>query len=151
MFYKSFQSIKNNKGFTLVELLVGSVILLLLIVGVSASIAESSRISQKDLLRRRAFQEMDLILSHPRYSSAEYANLRIQALGGAPVDNWGDRNLNGTVNGTFTVTLAYSEYQLQTQAGVLLFPMIPSIRITVNSNWIGGNGQLEKIITAVRG
>ncbi len=149
-----FRMHQTQSGMTLIETLVGGAILILVIVSVSAMIGEGSSISKRDILRRRAFQEMNNILERVEYSSGgdgtNYAALRAVAPG---------------ILDSFTVLLdtSYSDgghYRGTMQIAVAPITCrlngsdIPTLQITVRCTWSDPavqNDSLAKVITYVRG
>lgn len=62
---------KNQKGYTLVELLVAGIILFIIMTSLMAIIIHGSRFNKEDMLRRRAFQVMEEFIESHKYGFYE--------------------------------------------------------------------------------
>lgn len=62
----------GNKGYTLVELVVAGIILLIVMLSVSAIIIGGSKFNREDMLRRRAFQVMEEFFERHEYGFKNY-------------------------------------------------------------------------------
>ncbi len=58
---------RRARGYTLIEVLVGSVLVSVAILGVVQAVGQSSRIAKRDFLRRRAYQYLEQILERPEH------------------------------------------------------------------------------------
>jgi Tfp pilus assembly protein PilV len=137
----------GQRGVTLIEILVAGVLAAVMISAISAFVAQSSALNRKDLLRRRAFQEMARALEDSAYCAngdpARYNALHIEK------DTNFQALLLPNVSCQMTVRRQNRDY---TVSGALL--TVPAVRITVIAQWYDGQNRtdtLRKIITLVRG
>jgi len=140
---------KNSYGYTLVEVLISSMIVLVAISAVVVIISRGSKINMDDLLRRRAYQVMEEVLERPDLSYKNYGNLQtaigpggegtsvVQTLPPVDLHKTGNDLITGTVQRRLTRTrYTYSGTQ------------IPCIVVTVKVSYQNRADSLSTIITS---
>jgi prepilin-type N-terminal cleavage/methylation domain-containing protein len=60
--------LRNSRGYSLIEVLIGSVLIAIAIVGVFNAVSHGSRMSRQDFLTRRAYLLLEQILEAPEHS-----------------------------------------------------------------------------------
>ncbi len=151
----------GSRGFTLVEVLVAGALLVTFVLGLVAVVSQGSLLNKRDMLERRAFQELEWVLENPVLSHHQYLVLFAAApasgaLADYPMnpatvrlDDRGTATVADDLPGTIRVQLARVQYTVGAVAP------IPALRVVVTITWID-EGQnysetLEKVITLVRG
>ena len=141
----------NQRGFTLIEVLVSSVILIVAVLAIFAIIAHGSGLNKKQLIRRRVFNELERILEKPQFSykSPYYSNLTpgTHNLNPVTLDDRGNADTGDDLMGNVWVTVVNETYS----HGAIT--NIPAKRVTAFISWNDeGNTyteNLETIITLV--
>jgi len=139
----------GQQGVTLIEILVAGVLAAVMISAISAFVAQSSALNRKDLLRRRAFQEMARALEDSAYCAngdpARYNALHIEK----------DTNFQALLLPNVSCQMTVKRQNRDYVADVPGAPLtVPAVRITVIAQWYDGQNRtdtLRKIITLVRG
>ncbi len=145
-----FTNTKNNRGFSLVELLIAGTILVIAISTITAIISRGSGMSQQDMIQRRVYQELETILEMNQFSANQYQQL---------LNFIGTGNLNASMI-LDTVTLATvgsitarRQIQLQKQLYEFSGVQIPGVRVIAQiiDNSDGQMlGSLETVVTKVK-
>jgi Tfp pilus assembly protein PilV len=94
--------LRNANGYTLIEALIGGLLIVIIVIAVFQVISQGSLYNKRDLLRRRAFQELEAVLEKPQYSykSPFYMALATgsQQPNTVKLDSTGTNPLYATVN-----------------------------------------------------
>jgi hypothetical protein len=94
--------LRNTKGYTLIEALVGGVLIAVIVIGVFQVISQGSLLNKKDLLRRRAYQELERVLETPQFSYKSPYYMALAEGNQTPItvtlDSSGTNPLRGTIN-----------------------------------------------------
>ncbi len=98
----------DEQGYTLIEVLVGGVLAAIFVVALFQIIAQGSTLNRQQLLRRRAFQELDSVLEAPAKSSLSPYYLSLAAgnpldTGNVVLNNFGDTTSANNINATIKV------------------------------------------------
>ncbi len=148
MIYSKKKS-KYNRGYTLVEVLISSAILVVSIAAVAVIISRGSKINREDMLRRRAFQVMEEILERSDLSFKNYDNL-LNTIG------VGNTTIIQDLPGDTIFHTPDSEpiiAKIQRQMDKALFTysgtQIPGIRVTIIVSYEGKTESLSTIVTNV--
>jgi Tfp pilus assembly protein PilV len=139
---------KNRCGYTIVEVLISAMIVMVAIAAVVVIISRGSKINMDDLLRRRAYQVMEAVLEGPDMSYKNYGNLLTligtaqttitQNLPNADLHKVGNELITGTVKRRLTRKL------LTHTSGI----KIPCIEVVVTVNYQNKTESLSTIITS---
>jgi len=137
---------KNSYGYTLVEVLISAMIVLVAISAVVVIISRGSKINMDDLLRRRAYQVMEEVLERPDLSSNNYFLLlgKIPTNGISILENLPDVTLSNIEGSIITGTV---ERRLEKVQFRYNGTEIPGIRVTVTVRYRNETEQLSTIIT----
>lgn len=128
---------KNNKGYSLVEVIVAGVFIAAVVVGIFGVVARGSSINREQMLARRAFEEAERILEYNLYSSGNYLNLP-----SGQTDSQGSFTLETKSGTTVTATASvYTESVTYTCGGLSL----PGKKITVKMIWTD-NGKADSVM-----
>lgn len=143
------QVLFNRSGYSLVEVLISSMIVLVAIAAVVVIISRGSKINMDDLLRRRAYQVMEEVLERPDMSYKNYTNLQaligsggdgkyiVQTLPQVDLHKSGNDLITGTVQRRLQRTRL-------TYAGI----QIPCIVVTVKVSYQNRADSLSTIMTS---
>ena len=139
----------NRRGFTLIEVLISSTILLVTVIAIFLIIANGSALNRKQLLWRRACNELERIFESPQYSYKNYLNITPIPPGTRTVilDDRGNADTDDDLVADVWVTVVNETYS----HGAIT--NIPTKRVTAFISW-NDEGKsvtdsLENIITLV--
>ena len=131
--------LRTQKGYTIVETIVGGVILAAAIIGIYTVVSQGTKISREEMLRRRALQEMERVLEDPAISSKAYLTLKDTTFPSVV--------LSGNVSSTPKVKVKAVTYS----SGSVT---VPAQKVTVTMEWtVEGtrkdSAKLQTVVTLV--
>ncbi len=146
---------RNYKsGFTLVEVLVASAIIIVAIMAISVIISRGSGLNREDMLQRRAYQAMEEVLERKDLGFRVYFQLLdslpeeknssfLEDLGSVTLSDIGGQDIDATFQRRLDkVLFSYTD----TTGGIT---NIPGIKVTVLIQYDGRQDSLSTILTAV--
>lgn len=147
---KRSSRIYNQRGFTLIEVLVSSAILLVAVLAIFFIISYGSVLNKRQLLWRRSYNELERILESPQYSYKNYLDLTPDStynLDDIILDDRGNADTGDDLNANVWVTVVNEPYSHGAIAN------IPAKRVTAFISW-NDEGKtvtdsLETIITLI--
>ncbi len=143
-----------NGGFTLVEILVASAIIIVAISAISVIISRGSGLNREDMLQRRAYQAMEEVLERRDLGHRVYFELLNKLpedpnssfeefLESVTLSDIGDQDIEATIKRRLDkVLFSYSD-----QTGGTTY--IPGIKVTITIEYDGKQDDLSTIVTAV--
>ncbi len=149
---------KGTSGFTLIEILVASIILGITVTAFFTFIGGGSELNHREMLRRRAFEELERVLENIDLSYHNYDDLYDKAINAGGSIKWPDDNATlidhatnpvlydkGSANvvGKLSVTIKQETYVFNTKN-------VPGLRIHARIDWDESHEELETILTAVQ-
>jgi hypothetical protein len=144
----SISRARPGAGYTLVEVLVGSLLVAAVAIAVFQVFSQGSTINRKEITRRRAYQDLERILERPKYSyrGGNYTSTDL-AVGTRPDTTVTlDSSRTPPLTGTMSVRIDTTTY---TYSGTT----IPSKKVTAKLTWtdngVASSESLQTIITLV--
>lgn len=130
---------RNPKGFTLVEVLVGSTLVAITVAAIFVVFGQGAGLDRRDMLRRRAFQELEKAIEKPEYSYRSPFYLAL-ATGNKPDTTV---SLSNQITGTLSVRIDAVTYTFNSVT-------IPTKTVTARLSWNdGGQAYAESLQTVV--
>jgi Tfp pilus assembly protein PilV len=138
----------DEQGYTLIEVLVGGVLAAIFVVALFQIISQGSTLNRQQLLRRRAYQELDSVLEAPANSSLSPYYLSLAT--GDPLDtanvvlnNFGDTTSANNITATIKV---YVDSVSFSYGGTV----VPAKRVTATIGYADNGAQfLDSLQTLV--
>jgi Tfp pilus assembly protein PilV len=139
----------DEKGYTLVEVLVGGVLVAIFVVALFQIISQGSTLNRQQLLRRRAYQELDSVLEAPANSSLSPYYLALAtgdpvSTGTVVLNDFGDTVTSNNITATIKVYVDSVSYSY---SGTV----IPAKRVTATIGYTDNGSQfldsLQTLIT----
>lgn len=149
----------NKNGYTLIELLVASVILLIIMLSITVIIINGSRFNREDMLRRRAFQVMEEFFEKHEYGFKSYRDMLADSITTNPGTslNWTTQDTAKVIyeNSGSTKVTGLLEYAIRREllsygsSGASDYAQIPALSFHVRITYEGKTEILSTILTDV--
>ncbi len=153
------KKIKINSGYTLIELLVAGVILLIIMLSITAIVINGAKFNREDMVRRRAFQVMEEFFERHEYGFKSYRDMLADSATTNPGTslNWVTDDSTKVIyqNGGSTTVTGILEYAVRRElfsygsAGASDYAQIPALSFHVRITYEGKTETLSTILTDV--
>lgn len=153
------KNIKPDSGYTLIELLVAGVILLIIMLSISAIIINGAKFNREDMIRRRAFQVMEEFFERHEYGFKNYRTMLADSITTNPGTalNWIADDSAKVIyeNGGSSTVTGLLEYAIRRELysygspGASDYAQIPALSFHVRITYEGKTETLSTLLTDV--
>lgn len=151
------KTVKYNGGYSLVEVIVAAVFFVIAIVGTISILAQGTKVNRDDLIKVKAYQQLERVLESQFFSWANYDTLRGRLTVSNPVTitlpgTVLDQRPGGNISATRWVVLYAADYSAAASNAGMGINSVPAIKIKAFIAWSQEAGRsdtakLETIIT----